>query len=137
MLALSVPTPYQPPTLSVSEAVTLAVRETGAVPGAFASPPCTFHPLENEGEALMDLRPDNESRGVWVLVTSQVSSEADHRAHLRERCRTAAQRFVLTLACEGIDATWIDDVPEPARLRAAGFDVGAGEPVGLMWCSAA
>lgn len=137
MLALSIQTPHDRASPPVGEIVAQAVQEAGAVSGAFSAPPCQFHLLGPEADALAySLRPETSGPGAWVLVTSKASAEVDHRAHLRERCRTAAQRFVLTLACEGIESVWVEQVPDAAAFRAAGVDVGSGEPVGLVWCAA-
>lgn len=106
--------------------------------GAYAAQPFGFRPLGPEASApLASVRPLGSGAGVWVLVTVRGTGEAGHRTHLHERCLTAAQRFMLSLACDGIESQWIDDgVPSAEALRAAGVDLGLDRPVGLIWCEA-
>ena len=70
-----------------------------------------------------------------MLVTAPESSEPDHRAHLRERTLTAAQRFMLALACDGIDSQWVADVPDARAFAGSALD--GRVPVGLVWCAGA
>lgn len=130
-------TTYSPATASVLEVVHRAVQEVGDVSGAFVTSPCSFVPLVGKASSLVDSkRPAGAGRGEWVLVTVRCSAEVGHQVHLHERCRTAAQRFVLTLACEGVESVWMEGVPDAASFRSAGLEVGACEPVGLVWCTA-
>ncbi|MEM0964222.1 MAG: hypothetical protein AAGK21_16970 [Bacteroidota bacterium] len=117
------------------ESVHRAVHEMGTVSGAFASAPCAFRPLDASEADFLSPRQPSVGTGCWVLVTISGSSEADHQAHLRERSRTAAQRFLLTLACEGIQAEWVADPPDAAELRAGGIPMGREEAIGLIWCT--
>ena len=103
--------------------------------GAFASAPCRF--LVLGADAGLALRSIRSGPGVWVLVTVRASREPAHQAHLRERCRTAVQRFVLALACEGVEGAWIEDeLPDAEGFRASGVDLVGQEPAGLVWCAA-
>lgn len=111
--------------------------EAGSVSGAFASSPCAFVHLEGAARTLADEhRPEGTADGEWVMVTVRRSPEVGHQAHLRERCRTAAQRFVLTLACEDVESVWVEVALDAEALGSAGVDMGTCEPVGLVWCHA-
>ena len=129
------PTPLAPLTALAPAAVVRALAEMGSVSGAFASSPCAFVPLGPEADGLLGgLGPGGA--GGWVLVAVRASAEADHRAHLRERCRTAVQRFVLTLACDDVESAWVaDGLPDAEAFRRAGVDLGGREPAGLVWCA--
>ena len=112
---------------AIGDVLERAIEAADDVGGAFIRPPCAFRVLPaRDAEA-----------PVWVLVTHARSPEPDHEAHLRERSRTAAQRFMLSVQCEGLDAVWVED---EAAVRAA-FD-GAGlrgdqdAAVGLVRCAA-
>ncbi|WP_412061799.1 hypothetical protein [Rubrivirga sp. IMCC45206] len=125
-----------PPAAPDGGAVDRALAEAGTVSGAYVRSPCRFRRLGPAAEALVQpLR----AGGAWVLVTvsgSRGSAEDGHRVHLRERCLTAVQRFMLALSCEGVDNCWVDAaLPTPAAFRAAGLDLGADVPVGLVWCA--
>ncbi len=110
-----------------------ALAEAGTVSGAYVRSPCGFRRLGPAAEALV--RP-LRAGGVWVLVTVRGSGESGHQSHLHERCLTAAQRFMLALSCDGVDNRWHGTaVPDAAAFRAAGLDLGADEPVGLVWCA--
>ncbi len=139
MLALSVQSPFASPPCpgADDDAVARAIDAAGTVSGAYARSPCAFVPLDDEARLLVDaLRPRGAGRGAWVLVTVRDSGEAGQRAHLRERCLTAAQRVMLALACDGVDNAWVEDgLPDAAAFRAAGADLGDGVPVGLVWCA--
>lgn len=140
MLALSIHSPFGPPSLPPTEspdlegAIQRALEEAGTVSGAFASSPCRFRPLGPEVcGRLRALRPLGAE--MCVLVTVRGSAEAGHRAHLRERCLTAAQRLVLALSCEGVRNTWTDEVPDEAAFDGLGVDLNGQVPVGLIWCA--
>ena len=123
--------PRRPPE---AEAVRRALAEAGTVSGGYAGPPCDFIPLESEaGQALAGLRPPGATVGTWVLVTARRADEPGHRVHLHERTLTAAQRFMLALACDGIDSQWVEAGPDV--LAAAGLDLGGAVPVGAVWCT--
>lgn len=133
MLALSyAPSPAARPAApppDLGEALQRAHREARAS-GAFLEPPFAFHRLSPEAAAAV--APRAGGGRAWVLVTVRPSDDAGHRAHTRERCLTAAQRFMLQLACDDVDSVWV--APEPGAVRAAGLDIGDGEPVGLIRC---
>ena len=114
--------PAPPP---FSDAFARASEMAGAVPGAYATAPCRFVelPAEVAGEA-----------GRHVLAVCQRAPEEGHQTHLRERSLTAAQRFILSLACDGIDAVWSAELPDEDRLRAAGVPLGGGVAVGVIRC---
>ncbi len=134
VLALSVQSPFaSPPAAPAGGAVERALAEAGTVSGAYARSPYGFRRLGPAASALV--RPLREG-GAWVLVTVRGSGESGHQSHLRERCLTAAQRFMLALSCDGVDNCWHDAaVPDAAAFRAAGLDLGADVPVGLVWCA--
>lgn len=115
--------PASPPLFS--DAFARASEMAGAVPGAYAEAPCRF--LELPAGVLGE-------PGRWVLAVCQRVPEASHQTHLRERSRTAAQRFILSLACDDIDAVWSSDLPDEDRLRAAGVPLGGSVAVGLIRC---
>lgn len=109
----------------MAEALGRAVDMAGAVPGAYADAPCRFVAL-----------PDGEADGShWFLVVARPAADAGQQTHLRERSLTAAQRFMLSLACDDVAAAWHASVPDAARL--AGLDLGGGTPVGMICCTAA
>lgn len=110
---------------ALAGAIARASDTAVAVAGAFARAPCGFLPLEPPPPALAAGPP-----GTWVLVVCRRADEADHRAHLRERCLTAAQRFTLHLWSEGFEAVWTET--DPAELAALAPPVSV--PVGLIWC---
>ena len=115
--------PFRPPPFS--DAFARASEMAGDVPGAYADAPCRF--LELPAGAL---RPP----GRYVLAVCQRAAEAGHQSHLRERSLTAAQRFLLSLACDGIDAVWSAELPDERALRAAGVPLDGAVPVGVIRC---
>ena len=102
--------------------------------GAFAVAPCEFHVLPAPAAARLAPADLQRRAGTWVLVTVRLAREAGHRAHLRERCLTAAQRFMLSLACDGVENAWVDEAPTPGAARDAGVGLGDQDPVGMIWC---
>ena len=125
MPALHLPTP----TDLAAAALHRAVGDAQGVSGAYADSPVGFWPLRGAAHALVA-----ERHGTCVLVTCRSAAEPAHAAHLRERSLTAAQRFVLSLWHDGLDAVWIaDGLPAGDAFRAAGLPIGAAEPVGLVW----
>lgn len=134
MLALSVQSPFAAPPRPAGDAVARALGVAETVSGAYADPPCRFHRLGAVADSL--LGPAVAETGSWVLVAVRGSAEPGHQAHLRERCLTAAQRFMLALACDGVDSEWVGEgVPDAEAFRDAGLDLGAAVPVGLVWCA--
>ena len=135
MLALSFQTPADPAPSDddgVEGAVRRALGEAQSVSGAFAASPCAFRPLS--AEAAARLAPPRPVRaGRWIAVTCRTADEAGHRTHLHERCLTAAQRFMLSLSCDGVENGWVPETPSPEAFRAAGVDLGGTVPVGLIW----
>lgn len=139
MLALSVHSPFDPPPsverLDLDGAIQRALHEAGTVSGAFASSPCRFRALGPAASAgLRALRPSGTAH-TCVLVTVRGSGEVGHRAHLRERCLTAAQRFMLALSCEGVRNVWTEEVPDAEALEGLGVDLDGQVPIGLVWCA--
>lgn len=145
MLALSIQFPTAsvvPPGGDVEASVRRAMDEAASVSGAFAASPCGFRPLSDAAAAHLALprRPARSSStyadgaGRWVLVTCQAASEVDHQTHLRERCLTAAQRFMLSLSCDDVANVWLDETPDAEALVEAGVRLGGCHPVGLIWC---
>ena len=138
MFALGIRSPHTtrsvdpPRPLDLSGAVGRARLEAG-VSGAFLSPPFEFHLLEGDACQMLSLSTAAGDQ-MWILVTVQRAAEDGHRAHLRERCLTAAQRFMLHLACDGIDNAWVSETPDAEALQAAGVALGDREPVGLIRC---
>ena len=129
MLGLSFRLPH-PPDASVPEAVTdvlaRAIEAADDVGGAFVRSPCAFRVLPAR---------DREA-ATWVLVTHPRSPEPDHEAHLRERSRTAAQRFMLSVQCEGLDAVWVQDADAVrAAFDGAGLDGDHDAAIGLVRCA--
>ncbi len=138
MLGLSAQRLVRPSRPPGAEAVRRALETAGTVSGGYAGTPCTFVALGPDAElALADLRPAGADVGTWVLVAAPEADEPDHRAHLRERTLTAAQRFMLALACDGIDGRWVADVPEGGAFASACPDLDGCVPVGLVWCASA
>ena len=112
---------------SMGDALVRAIAAADGVGGAFAASPCSFHEvkLSNTHDAVL-----------WVLVTYARSAEADHEAHLRERSRTAVQRFMLSLQYEDVDAVWVkDDDALQAAFEGAGLDGDQAVPMGLVRCA--
>ena len=142
MLALSIQSPFDaaprlPEAVDLEEAIQRALDEAGTVSGAYATSPCRVLPLPPEaGGHLRTFRPSGFTGDTCVLVTVRGSSEAGHRAHLHERCLTAAQRFMLALSCEAVRNAWTTEVPDAVTLGRLGVDVDGHVPVGLIWCTA-
>ncbi|MEM1115082.1 MAG: hypothetical protein AAF845_00475 [Bacteroidota bacterium] len=142
MIGLSVQSPFgtsprSPEAVDVGDAIQRALDEAGTVSGAFASSPCRIAALPvAAGAQLRTFRPAGFASDTCVLVTVRGSTEADHRAHLHERCLTAAQRFMLALSCEGVRNAWTAEVPEAETLGRLGVDIDGQVPVGLIWCMA-
>ncbi len=141
MLGLSIYSPYDSDArprepVDWPDAMRHASEEAGGVSGAYATRPFGFCPLGPETDDLLaGIRPLGAGPGVWVLVTVRGAGELGHRTHLLERCLTAAQRFILSLACDGIDSRWVSDgMPSATTFREAGVDLRHGAPVGLVWC---
>lgn len=136
MLGLSAQSPSARSPRPSADDVRRALEMAGTVSGGYAGPPCAFVPVGPEAEHVMaPLRPIGATLGTWVLVTAPETHEDDHRAHLQERTLTAAQRFMLALACDGIDSQWVEAVPRAEALASAGLALGAHRPVGAVWCS--
>ena len=116
-----------PPTPDADEA---AVRRAYvAAGGASSTSPCGFHRLGPQAEPLLGpLRARAGRARGWVLVAGP--GRADHR----ERCLTAAQRFMLSLSWDGLPNAWVEaGLPDGDAFRAAGVDLGTDVPVGLIW----
>lgn len=104
-----------------------AIEAADGVGGAFARPPCAFHEV---------FASDTHETSMWVLVTYDRSDEPDHEAHLRERSRTAVQRFMLSLQYDDVDAVWMNDEDAvQAAFVGAGLDVEQAVPMGLVRCA--
>ena len=125
MLALTIQS-AQPATADggVEASVQRALEEAGSVSGAFAASPCAFRRLDSS------VVPAEAGR--WILVTCRAAGEEGHQTHLRERCLTAAQRFMLSLSCDGIDNEWTAETPSAEALRGAGVSLSGAVPVGLI-----
>lgn len=113
-----------------------ARQEAGGVSGAFAVLPCRFYAVAPAAADLLPLRPPPVVReGTCVLATVRESEEPGHRAHLHERCLTAVQRFMLSLACDGVQSQWTEEgIPSADAFRKAGVGLSGEQPVGLIWC---
>lgn len=142
MLALSIQSPFDAPprppgAADLGASIEQALDEAGTVSGAFASSPCQILPLPAEaGLQLRAFRPPGFAGDTCVLVTVRGSAEAGHRAHLHERCLTAAQRFMLALSCEAVRNAWTAEVPDGDTLARLGVEMEGQVPVGLIWCMA-
>lgn len=90
------------PVPCLSEALDRAARDADAVPGAYARAPWSFRPATAPVAAALEGYGDSDQR--WIVVTCRTS---DAIGHVRERAFTAVQRYLLSLAAEGVDATWI------------------------------
>lgn len=109
-----------------------AAREADGVPGDYVGAPCGFRALDAS-----EVSVEAPGPGEWVLVTCSGVEEEARQDHLRERCLTAAQRFILSLWSDGLAARWVDEgVPDADALRAGGLDLGREVPVGLVWIGA-
>ena len=118
MLTLDTHRPTSPAPLAVSltEALDQAARDADAVPGAYSSAPWAFRPANASATALLE--GFGRSRHTWIVVTC---TAGDAESHIRERAYTAVQRYLLSLAVEGVDATWIADGIPPELDRLAGL----------------
>ena len=116
----------------VEASVRRALADARGVPGASAASPCSFWRLRPE--AADRLAPPGLAGlgGGWVLVTCRSADGAERQAHLRERCLTAVQRFMLSLSCDGVENAWHGVPPDARALRQAGVDVGRSAAVGLV-----
>lgn len=112
---------------SMGDVLARAIDEAEGVGGAFATPPCTFRKVSGT---------DTDDDVLWVLVTHVHSTEPDHEAHLRERSRTAVQRFMLSLQFDDIDAVWVKD-EEALQAAFDGAELLADQavPMGLVRCA--
>ena len=115
-----------PPSASLLDAAFLdaalrqAARDADDVPGAYSRAPWGFDPATPEASALLDALVGRERS--WIVVTCR---RGDAGAHTRERCLTAVQRYLLSLAAEGVEATWIGEgLPQGLATASA---VTAGE----------
>ena len=106
-------------------------QEGARASGAFLEPPFAFHPLTSVAARDLAL----SGARAWVMVAVRPTADDGHRAHTRERCLTAAQRFMLHLACDEVESTWVEPAPEAEAVRRAGVDLGGAEPVGLIRCA--
>lgn len=95
-------------------------------------------PVGVPAAARLGLRPPPSERVQgWALVVAADAPDADRRAYVQERGLTAAQRFMLSLSCDGVRNGWVDSgLPDAEALSVAGVDTGAAVPVGLVWWSA-
>jgi len=111
----------------MGDALGRAIVSADGVGGAFATSPCTFHEVASS---------DTHDAVTWVLVTHARSAEPDHEAHLRERSRTAVQRFMLSLQYEDVDAVWVkDEEALQAAFEGARLDADHAVPMGLVRCA--
>lgn len=110
----SLTTRYPDASVGLAAVLDRAAREAEAVPGAYASAPWRFLAASPAATALLDGRePSAEGwEARWVVV---VCRRGDAGGHVKERAFTAVQRYLLSLAAEGVEATWM----------------GAGLPMGL------
>lgn len=140
MLALSVQSPFasMPRSPGRGDVVDRAIEAAGTVSGAYATSPCVFLTLGKKAADLVaPLRPEAMHGGTWVLVAALASGESDQKAHLHERCLTAAQRVMLALSCDGVDNAWVGEgLPDADAFEAAAVGLGGRVPLGLIWCAA-
>ena len=110
----SLTTRYPAASSGLADVLERAAREAEAVPGAYASAPWRFLAASPAAAALLEGRePSAEGwDDRWVIV---VCHRGDAVGHVKERAYTAVQRYLLSLAAEGVEATWM----------------GAGLPMGL------
>ncbi|MDT0631539.1 hypothetical protein RQM47_02350 [Rubrivirga sp. S365] len=136
MTALSAHVPSQPAPSAdgVEASVRRALEDAHGVSGAFAVSPCAFRRLDPE--AARRLAPPRPAAaggaGRWILVTCRSAAEAEHQTHLHERCLTAAQRFMLSLSCDGVDNVWSGLSVDADVVRRAGVELDGSVPVGLI-----
>lgn len=109
-----------PRAVLLDAALQQAARDAEDVPGAYSVAPWEFDPATSPVDALLDAFAGRDQ--TWMVVTCE---RGDADAHTRERALTAAQRYLLSLAAEGIDATWVsaDALPEEVILA---MEVSAG-----------
>ncbi|MEM1053937.1 MAG: hypothetical protein AAGI52_00305 [Bacteroidota bacterium] len=108
------------PVAGLSEALARAALDADAVPGAYSRAPWAFRPATAGAAAVLEGL--GESDYQWVIVTCRRSDSA---GHVRERAYTAVQRYLLSLAAEDVEATWIGSgLPTDLALRA---EIGADE----------
>ena len=127
------PPDYAAPADGVEASVLRALRE--AEDGLDAAPPspCAFRPLAPD--AVRRIAPPRSAgrAGRWIVVTCRTARGRARRADLHERCLTAAQRFMLSLSCDGVDNGWVAEAPDAEAFRTAGVALDGGDPVGLIW----
>ena len=117
--------PLAPPAPLPSAGALAAVLDRAAadaadVPGAYAEPPWAFRPATPSAERLLGAH-GGTAPGGWIVVACRRGGDAAQQSHIRERCRTAAQRFTLTLAADGVDTSWREDGLPEALAAAAGL----------------
>lgn len=127
MLALSFRPPNSPARPGNAErmeaVLARALAAADNVAGAFSDPPCTFRVVSSTDATAS------------VLVTYARGAEPDHEAHLRERSRTAVQRFMLTVQCDDVDAVWTSDRDVvSAAFAEAGLNGQWEAALGLVRC---
>jgi hypothetical protein len=103
-----------------------AARDAEDVPGAYSQTPWTFRQAPGAAKRLLDAHAGRNA--AWVVVTHR---QGDAGAHTRERCYTAIQRYLLSLAAEGVEATWIASGLPPGLARASELP-GAEDLLGVI-----
>ena len=121
----SLPPPGLPPEARAS-ALQQAARDAAAVPGAFAQQPWAFRKAPPAAKGLLDAHSGRDAE--WMVVTCRSNDDV---GHTRERCYTAVQRYLLSLAAEGVEATWIGSGLPVGLARAAAL-AGADDLLGVV-----
>ena len=98
----SLDTRYPGAAVGLAEVLDQAARDAEAVPGAYATAPWRF--LHATAAAAALLEGLETSRYRWVIVAFR---RCDAMGHVKERAYTAVQRYLLSLAAEDVEATWI------------------------------
>jgi nitroreductase len=135
------------------EALRRAQEAAGGTPSDFGMVPWRFRGLDTErarvlarvhAEAVARERGAEVGRQVyeksaevpgWIVVTCQKGRTPEEHERYSERCRTAAQRFALSLWSEEVQAEWITGatLDEPVLAEMAGFDPATEAAVGILW----
>ena len=154
-LALMQLRPFRPaPAVTpLHEALRRAQEAAGGTPSEFTTVPWRFRGLDLDrarvlarlhAEAVAKERGDEVARQVyeksagvpgWIVVTCQKGSTPEEYERFSERCRTAAQRFALSLWSEEVQAEWItgSTLDEPVLAETVGFDPETEAAVGILW----
>ena len=142
-----------PAVTPLHEALRRAQEAAGGTPSDFAAVPWRFRGLDAErartlawvhAQTVAREKGEAAARGVyekgtgvpgWIVVTCRKGRTPEEYERFSERCRTAAQRFALSLWSEEVQAEWITGatLDDPSFAETVGYDPDAETAVGILW----